>query len=148
MKTICFVCHGNICRSPAAEYICKKLLIDQHKEKDFYIFSRALSNEESGHDIYPPMMEELIDNNIPISRHYARIITKEDYDKSDYIFYMDESNKRIINYRLDDTKGIIHPIFLYTKSINNIEDPWYTDRFHLVFQQIYQCIIDILNNIG
>ena len=147
MKTIIFVCHGNICRSPAAEYICKKLLKEQHKENDFLVFSRALSNEETGHDIYPPMMEVLMDNNIPFNRHYARIITKSDYESADYIFYMDDSNKRIINYMFDDYKNIILPIYQYTSSVRYIEDPWYTDRFNLVYKQIYQCVIDILNNI-
>ena len=147
MKTIIFVCHGNICRSPAAEYIFKKIIKERGIEDKFNVFSRALSYEEIGHDIYPPMIEVLEDNNIPLKRHYAQIITKDDYDNADYIFYMDESNRRIINYMFKDTKGIIFPIFYYTSEIKNIEDPWYTDRFELVYRQIYKCVLDILNNI-
>ena len=147
MKTIIFVCHGNICRSPAAEYIFKKRIKELHKEDEFNVYSRALSYEEIGHDIYPPMKDELDRRNIPYQRHFARIITKEEYNEADYIFYMDRSNKSIISYMFDDIKGIIHPIFEYTPSISNIEDPWYTDRFHLVCDQIEKCISDILNNI-
>lgn len=147
MKTIIFVCHGNICRSPAAEFIFKKIIKDRNIMDKFHVFSRALSNEESGHDIYPPMMEVLDDNHIPYDRHYAKRISKEEYDQADYIFYMDDSNKRIINYMFDDVKVIIHPIYMFTDEIKYIEDPWYTDRFNLVFHQIYKCVIDILNNI-
>ena len=147
MKTIIFVCHGNICRSPAAEYIFKKKIKELHREDEFLVYSRALSYEETGHDIYPPMKDELDYRGVPYQRHFARIISKSEYDEADYIFYMDRSNKNIINYMFDDIKNIIHPIFIFTPSITNIEDPWYTDRFSLVFDQIEKCVSDILKNI-
>ena len=147
MKTIIFVCHGNICRSPAAEYIFKKKIKELNREDEFNVFSRALSYEEIGHDIYPPMKEELDDRNVPYHRHFANIISKDEFDKADYIFYMDKSNKNIISYMFNDDRHIVHPIFEYTPSISNIEDPWYTDRFSFVFEQIEKCITDILNNI-
>lgn len=148
MNTIIFVCHGNICRSPAAEYICKDILRKRGMEKDFCILSRAVSYEEIGNDIYPPMKYELDKNNIPYSRHRASIITKDDYEKADYIFIMDQSNLRRISYILDDYKNIIKPIFCYTDGINEIEDPWYTGNYALVVRQIIKCINDILDNLG
>ena len=140
MKKIIFVCHGNICRSPAAEYIMKKL------SSDFIVISRATSYEEIGNDIYPPMKRELIKNNIPFDRHYASRITYEDYIDADYIFYMDDENYYSLMNRFGSSDKIL-PIYKYTPSINEIEDPWYTGRFDVVFRQIKECLIDILHNI-
>ena len=137
MKKIIFVCHGNICRSPAAEFIAKKL-------SDKYIFiSRATSYEEIGNDIYPPMKRELIKNGIPFVRHYAQRISDEDFDSADYIFYMDEENKYSLEKRFPNSKKLL-PIFNFTPCIYKIEDPWYTGRFDIVIGQIKTCVIDIL----
>ena len=141
MKKIIFVCHGNICRSPAAEYIMKKL------SSEYIVCSRATSYEEIGNDIYPPMKRELIKNNIPFARHYASRITYEDFVDADYIFYMDDENYYSLINRFGISSKIL-PIYQYTLSINEIEDPWYTGRFDLVFKQIKECLIDILANIN
>lgn len=140
MKKIIFVCHGNICRSPAGEYIFKSL------NGKFDVISRATSYEEIGNDIYPPMKRELIRNNIPFKRHYAQRISDKEFIEADYIFYMDEENYYSLISRFGHSDKII-PIYKYTPSINEIEDPWYTGRFDKVFNQIYQCIKDILDNI-
>ncbi len=140
MKKIVFVCHGNICRSVAAEYIMKNMT-DQYIVK-----SRATSFEEIGNDIYPPMKRELLSNNIPFERHYARRIDKDDYVSADYIFYMDEENYSFL-YRMFGNDPKIKPIYEWTPSITEIEDPWYTGRFNVVFHQITECIKDILKNI-
>ena len=140
MKTIIFVCHGNICRSVAAEYIMKSLT------NEYIIYSRATSYEEIGNDIYPPMKRELLSNNIPISIHHAKRIDNNDYSKADYIFYMDDENYHSL-IRMFGLSNKIIPIYKWTPSIDEIEDPWYTGRFHLVFEQIYQCIKDILKHI-
>ena len=140
MKKIVFVCHGNICRSVAAEYIMKSMT-DQYEA-----ISRATSFEEIGNDIYPPMKRELANNNIPFERHYARRIDRDDYASADYVFYMDDENYSFL-YRMfgDDPK--IKPIYEWTPSITEIEDPWYTGRFNVVVNQITQCVKDILDNI-
>ena len=140
MKKIVFVCHGNICRSVAAEYIMKSMT-DQYE-----VISRATSFEEIGNDIYPPMKRELVNNNIPFERHYARRIDRDDYASADYVFYMDDENYSFL-YRMfgDDPK--IKPIYEWTPSITEIEDPWYTGRFNVVVNQITQCVKDILDNI-
>ena len=147
MKTIIFVCHGNICRSPAAEYIFKDEIKRRGREDEFNVYSLALSNEETGNDIYPPMKRELTRVGIPFSFHAARRIDASDYQKADLIFYMDDSNRRIISYLLDDKDNKIKPIYLYSKGIYEIEDPWYTGYFTKVVQQIKTCVNDILDNI-
>ena len=140
MKKITFVCHGNICRSVAAEYIMKSLT------KDYIVISRATSLEEIGNDIYPPMKRELLKNNIPFERHYAKRIDYSDYESSDYIFYMDEENRYYLERMFPHSQKIL-PIYMYTDDINEIEDPWYTDRFDKVVNQITRCVKDIIENI-
>ena len=139
-KKIIFVCHGNICRSVAAEYIMKNMT------NDFDICSRATSFEEIGNDIYPPMKRELEFNNVPLERHHAQRIDFSDYEQADYIFYMDDENASFL-YRMFGSDDKIKPIYEWTPSIREIEDPWYTGRFNVVVSQITQCIQDILNNL-
>ncbi len=139
MKTIIFVCHGNICRSVAAEYIFKNM------NNEYIVLSRATSNEEIGNDIYPPMKRELTRQGIPFDRHYAKRIDYDDYVKADLIYYMDDENFYTLN-RMFPSSNKIFPIYKYTPSISEIEDPWYTGRFDLVASQIKQCIKDIINN--
>ena len=142
MKII-FVCHGNICRSVAAEYVAKQL----DTSHQFEIVSRATSYEEIGNDIYPPMKQELYSQGIPFGIHHAKRITKEDYDSADYIFYMDDENRYYLNRIVNDASNKIRPIYLFTPEISEIEDPWYTRNFHKVLEQIKRCVKDILDNI-
>ena len=141
MKKIIFVCHGSICRSPAAEFIAKSL------SSDYEFASRAVSYEEIGNDIYPPMKRELTRLGIKFDRHYASRITKEDYDSADYIFYMDSSNKYYLSRMFDDSNNKILPIFYFTPEISEIEDPWYTGNYSKVCDQITKCIREILKSI-
>ena len=71
-------------------------------ENRFEVFSRATSTEEIGNDIYPPMKRALRNHNIPFGEHHASRITKQDYEKADVIFYMDNNNLRYLNYLIDD----------------------------------------------
>ena len=147
MLTIIFVCHGNICRSVAAEYILKKKIKDLHLEDRLCCFSRATSNEEIGNDIYPPMKDELRKRGIPFTRHFAERITQKDYDLADYIFYMDNNNKRYLNFLLDDYKNIIKPVTCFDDKNFEIEDPWYTDNFKKVCDELSKEIDLIIENI-
>ena len=147
MLTIIFVCHGNICRSVAAEYILKKKIKDLHLEDKLCCFSRATSNEEISNDIYPPMKDELRKRGIPFTRHFAERITQKDYDLADYIFYMDNNNKRYLNFLLDDYKNIIKPITCFDDKNFEIEDPWYTDNFKKVCDELSKEIDLIIKNI-
>ena len=143
MRNIIFICHGNICRSVAAEYIAK----DMDKEHRFNIISRATSLEEIGNDIYPPMKRELNRQSIPFSYHQATRITQKDYDWADVIYYMDDNNLYYLNRLLVDTGNKFKPVFMYTSGIDEIEDPWYTGNFTKVVNQLKECIKDIFNNL-
>lgn len=147
MKTIIFVCHGNICRSVAAEFIAKQILKNKNLSNNFNIISRATSLEEIGNDIYPPMKRELSSRGIPFSRHFAERITQKDYDLADYIFYMDDHNKMYLDRLLNDYKNIIKPITLFENDLNQIEDPWYTDNFEKVCNQLTNSIEHIFEHI-
>ena len=92
------------------------------------------------------MKRELLKNNIPFNRHYAKRIDDEDFMSSDYIFYMDNENYYSL-IRMFGVSNKIIPIYKYSKDIDEIEDPWYTGRFDIVIKQITQCIDDILKNI-
>jgi len=147
MKTIIFVCHGSICRSPAAAFIARQYLKEIGRDNEFNVLIRATSSEEIGNDVYPPMRRELIRRGIPLYPHAAQRIRQIDYDKADYIFYMDYENQYSLMRQLDDYKHILFPINKWTNSINEIEDPWYTGRYELVVTQISKCIHDIFENI-
>ncbi len=147
MKTIIFVCHGNICRSVAAEYIAKEYLKKINRSDEFKIFSRALTTEEIGNDIYPAMKEALRRHNIPFSKHEARLIGYSDYDEADKIYYMDEENRYDLSSLFIDEENKISNVTIYVPSIEEIEDPWYTRRFDLVVEELQKCIQEIFKNI-
>ena len=129
-KSILFVCLGNICRSPMAEYIFKYIT-----KNKYIVSSRATSNEETNNDIYFKAKEVLRKNKIPYDVHHAKKITKEDYENYDIIVCFDEDNyKNLIRMFKDSDK--IRKIQNY-----DVEDPWYTGNFDLTFKQIYEgCI--------
>lgn len=141
MKKILFVCHGNICRSVSAEFIFKHLIREYKLDKDFYSESRATTREEIGNDIYPPMKRTLINNNIVVSKHYAKQITIQDYESYDLILLMDKENlysiKRIIP---QDYLNKIYLLTEYVGIIGEIEDPWYSGRYEFVYNKIKECI--------
>ena len=134
---IIFVCHGNICRSVAAEYIAK----DLDKEGRHNFISRATSLEEIGNDIYPPMKKVLNIHKIPYENHFATRITTQEFNNADYIFYMDSNNLYYLN-RLFGISPKYHLISEYLDG-REIEDPWYTDRFEYVYQRIKECVEEI-----
>lgn len=146
MKKIIFVCHGSICRSPAAEFIAKQYLKQLNKENEYEITSRALTHEEIGNDLYTPMRATLIDYKIPFSHHSSTFINKEDIDSCDYLFYMDDDNYNLLINLFGENKKFL-PIFAFSKQYKEIEDPWYTGRYTKVVNQIIQCIEDIFKNI-
>ena len=148
MIKMLFVCHGNICRSVAAEFICKQLIKEQKLENEFYIDSCATSLEEIGNPIYPPMKKVLEKHHILLEKHYAKQITKEDYNNFDYIFIMDNNNMRNIKHLLGE--DINHKIYLIKDFVGKngyIEDPWYTGNYELVFNDLYDCIQRIIEKL-
>ena len=147
MKTIIFVCHGSICRSPAAAFMARKYLKELGREDEFKVLIRATSSEEIGNDVYPPMKRELFRRGVPLYPHVATRIRQIDYDNADYIFYMDFENKYSLMRQIDDYKSILLPINKWTNSITEIEDPWYTGRYQFVCDEIEECLKDIFAKI-
>ena len=149
MKKILFVCHGNICCSVAAEFIFNNLVRKQNLNHLYYCESRATSREEIGNDIYPPMKQTLIKYNINIERHHAKQIDENDYRNFDLIFLMDQENlwgiKQIIPQ--DDLKKI-HLLSEYVGLSGDIEDPWYTGRYDLVYKRLKICIERLIEQIN
>lgn len=146
MDYIYFVCHGNICRSVAAEYIAKKISKERRLDQKYVFLSRATSCEELGNEIYPPMKKCLLKNNIPFKTHYAEQISQKDYENAKYIFYMDSHNKYNLEKRIKDVENKFHSICEFT-DINEIEDPWFSGRYDLVVSELIQCINSLFENL-
>lgn len=144
MKII-FLCHGNICRSPMAEYIFKDLVKKYNLDDRFEIISRGTSNEEYLNDIYPKAKEVLIKNGISFNRHQARKITKAEYDDARYILAMEEYNihnlERLFN--VDRSKVLL--LRTFSCGDKEISDPWYNDQFDKSFDEIYEGCRDFLD---
>ncbi len=137
MQKILFICHGNICRSPMAEFVMKHLVRECGREADFEIASAAVSSEETGNDIYPPAKRKLTEKGIPFSRRAARKITREDYEYYDYVVCMDRSNLRLLRYIIgeDDAKKV--SLLMAWKGENrDVADPWYTGDFETTYQDV------------
>ena len=141
MRTILFVCLGNICRSPMAEFIMKKLVKEKGLEKEFHIESCGVSDEEFGENIDYRAKETLDNHNIPYIERHSWKIDRDTYDRFDEIYCMSENHirsiERICNVKND---GRIKLLQNY-----EIEDPWYTGRFNVVFEQIYDGCEKLLN---
>ncbi len=134
MIKIMFVCHGNICRSPMAEYVMKELAKGR---EDIYVESKAVSAEEIGNPIYPHAAATLKKHNIPFANHRARQIKKEDYTNFDYIIVMEEYNlPRLLRIIGSDPDGKVYKLLDFTPIPGDIEDPWYSGNFEKVFEQI------------
>ena len=134
---ILFVCHGNICRSAAAEVVMKQMAAEAGR-KDLAIASAAATREEIGNDIYPPMKKALLGSGYVCAPHAARQTTREDYRKYDYLIGMDDENmwdmKRI--YGGDPEKKLSMLMDWAGQPGREIDDPWYTRDFTGVLRQI------------
>ncbi|MDO4477420.1 MAG: low molecular weight protein-tyrosine-phosphatase [Lachnospiraceae bacterium] len=129
-QRVLFICHGNICRSPAAMFIFRDMLAKQGLEDVITCASAATSTEEIGNPIYPPMERELTRRGIACKGHRARQITRADYDNFDYLVIMDERNARnIMRFYGADPEDKIHTLMSYTGCNREIADPWYTGDF-------------------
>ena len=152
---VLFVCHGNICRSPMAEFIMKHLLKEKGIENELYIESAATSNSEIGNGIYPPAKKTLYLHSIKdvgIDKKVARQVKKEDYDKFDYILVAEEVNKNgVLRIVGQDSENKIFKIldFANDESLKHkdIDDPWYTGDFEKSYVDIMAGCMGFLKKI-
>ncbi|MBR2927608.1 MAG: low molecular weight phosphotyrosine protein phosphatase [Oscillospiraceae bacterium] len=130
MTKILFVCHGNICRSPMAEFVMKDLVKKEGLESEFEIASAATSTEEIGNPVYPPARRMLAAHGIDCSGKTARQMTKYDYGYHDLLIGMDHANIRNMQ-RISggDSEGKIHLLLDFAGRGGEVADPWYTGDF-------------------
>ena len=137
MVRILFVCHGNICRSPMAEFVMKDLAKKAGLAAQFHIESAATSREEIGNPVYLPARRKLSERGISCGGHAARQLTKRDYDEYDLLIGMDSANLRNM-HRIcgGDPDGKLHLLMDYTDCSHDVADPWYTGDFEATWQDV------------
>ena len=139
MTRILFVCHGNICRSPMAEFVMKDLVAKAGREGDFMIESAATSNEEIGNPVYPPARRKLAEHGISCAGKTARQMTRGDYDRFDLIIGMDSWNLRnMCRICGDDPDGKISLLMDFTEHPRDVADPWYTGDFEKTWRDVLE----------
>lgn len=152
MLKIMFVCHGNICRSPMAEFIMKDML--KKANIPAVVESSATSTEEIcsgvGNPVYPPAKAELSKYGITCEGKRAVQLKRDDYDKYDLFIGMDSANMRNM-YRIlgGDKDGKIRKLMDYTSRGGDVADPWYSDRFDVAYRDIYdgcKALLEIIKN--
>lgn len=154
MKTrILFLCHGNICRSPMAEFIMRHLCEEAGVAEQFEISSAAVSREEIGNDIYPPAKRVLTAHGIPFDHRAARQVTRADFEYYDYIICADRSNVRLLQYYIgistdEKHRARISLLMEWAGKNRDVSDPWYTGDFETAYQDIFVSCQAILSKIA
>ena len=139
MKKILFICHGNICRSPMAEFVMKDLVKKAGLASQFHIASAATSREEIGNPVYPPARRKLAEHGISCEGHAARQLTSRDYDEYDLLIGMDEANLRNM-HRIcgGDRSGKMSLLMDHTTRSGSVADPWYTGDFEATWRDVLE----------
>ena len=144
---ILFVCHGNICRSPMAEFIMKDMAAKRGL-KDFYIESCATSTEELGCDMYPPAKRCLTSHGIPFEHRSARQMTRGDYDRFDMIIAMDSWNIRNMRHFVgNDSEGKVSLMMSHCGKDDDVTDPWYSGDFETTYNDITEACTALLDSL-
>ena len=139
MTRILFICHGNICRSPMAEFVMKELVRRAGLTEDFLIESAATSREELGNDMHYGTRTKLREMGIPFTRRAARQITINDYDRYDYLVAMDDENLYYMNRCWGcDPKNKIRMLLSFAGKDRDIADPWYTGNFDQTYEDVLE----------
>ena len=137
MIKILFVCHGNICRRPMAEFILKDLAEKEGLSAQLQVGSAAVSSEELGHPVYPPARRKLAEHGISCAGKTARQLQREDYARWDLLLGMDRSNLRGMRRICGgDPAGKIRLLMDYTHRPGEVADPWYTGDFEAAWRDI------------
>lgn len=139
MVKILFICHGNICRSPMAEFVMKNLVKKAGLASQFHIESAATSREEIGNPVYPLARRKLEKHGINCSGHAARQLTSRDYDEYDLLIGMDSANLRDM-HRIcgGDYASKMSLLMDHTARPGNVADPWYTDDFEATWRDVLE----------
>lgn len=149
-----FVCHGNICRSPMAEFVFKKMVNEKGLSDSFLISSSATSTEEIwngvGNPVYPPAERELARHGLSCNGKRAVQLKSTDYEKYDYFIGMDGANIRNMNIILQgDKDNKVFKLMDFTQSKGDVADPWYTGDFQKTYSDVYlgcSCLLDYILN--
>ena len=137
MTKILFVCLGNICRSPMAQFVFQYLAEQKGLAGAFQVDSAATSREEIGNPVHPGTLRELARQGIPAGTHFARQMTREDYQKYDWLIGMETQNIRnMLRIVGEDPEGKVRRLLDFTDRPRDIADPWFTGKFALTYQDI------------
>ena len=142
MIKIMFVCHGNICRSPMAEFIFRDMIKNEGLSDVFYVESAAVTTEELGNPVYPPARRELQKHGIRCDGHAAHQITRRELEEYDYLYYMDASNGRYLRRLFGDDAAKCQPLLSH-----DVADPWYTGDFTETWNDVMEGCSRILEEL-
>ena len=149
MIKILFVCHGNICRSPMAEFLLKDMVKKAGREKDFLIRSAATSTEEIGNPVHHGTRKKLAEYGISCEGKTAVQLTKADYEKYDYIIAMDEMNIRnIMRIIRSDPDKKVSLLLDFAGEHRSISDPWYSGDFDTTYEDVLNGCEGLLRAVG
>lgn len=139
MIRVLFICHGNICRSPMAEFVMRNLVAKADLSARFEIASAATSAEALGNSVYPPARRKLAEHGIDCTGKTARQLRRDDYTRWDYLVGMDEANRRNIKrICCGDPDGKITLLLDHTPHPREVADPWYTGNFDRTWQDVLE----------
>lgn len=149
MIKILFICHGNICRSPMAEFVMKDLVKKRGLEEQFYIASAATSTEEIGNSVHPGTRKKLAAYGISTAGKTAIQLKKSDYQNYDFLIAMDCNNLRNMKRILGiDEAHKVYRLLDFTAMPRDIADPWYTGNFDQTYEDVYEGCVALLNTIS
>ena len=137
MTRVLFVCHGNICRSPMAEFVMKDMVRKAGLTKEIHVASAATTTEEIGNPVYPPARRKLAEHGISCAGKMARLMRWSDYERYDLIVGMDQENLYDMRHICQgDPEGKIHLLMDYTDRPGDVADPWYTQDFEATWRDV------------
>ena len=149
MIKILFVCHGNICRSPMAEFVMKDLVRKAGLENRFLIASKAARRDELGNDIHYGTKAKLRQMGVPFAKRRATLLDRSDYDAYDYLIGMDEENMRdMLRLFGGDPNGKIYKLLRFADEDRDVADPWYTGNFDETYEDVLKGCTALLRMIG
>ncbi|MEE1224260.1 MAG: low molecular weight protein-tyrosine-phosphatase [Clostridia bacterium] len=145
MIKVMFVCHGNICRSPMAEFVFRDMVQKEKLSDKIHVASSATSREEIGNSVHYGTRKKLAEFGISTEGKYARQLTKTDYRDYDYIIAMDSQNIRNISRIIGrDTENKVCKLLDFTNRGGDIADPWYTGNFDRTYEDVYEGCNELL----